>query len=284
MLAGATMSHAANLAYTVTAPDGVSIAVQETGDPKGKPIVFIHGLLGSHLSWDAQLQSPTLQRYRLITYDLRGHGFSGKPERADAYTEGERWSDDLAAVIRASGAQQPVLVGWSLGAAVATNYLAKYGDAHIAGAFYVGGVIELSSDQIQPQPEVYNGLNSDDLKTHLDAERQFVALCFEQQPNTITFERLIAGAAMAATPMQKAVHGMSIDASAGLGSMHKPLWLLYGANDALVQPQPSAARATKLAPQAVTRIYAASGHAPFAEEAERFNRDLDEFVGKLARR
>ncbi|WP_312884945.1 alpha/beta fold hydrolase [Candidatus Sodalis endolongispinus] len=42
-------------------------------------MIFIHGLLGSHLNWDAQVNSPLLQHYRLITYDLRGHGLSGKP-------------------------------------------------------------------------------------------------------------------------------------------------------------------------------------------------------------
>lgn len=278
LLSSTAMAHAANLAYTVTAPDGTSIAVQETGDPNGQAIIFIHGLLGSHLSWNAQAQSPELQRYRLITYDLRGHGLSGKPERADAYTDGSRWADDLSAVIRESGAHQPVLVGWSLGAAVATNYLAKYGDTDISGALYVGGVVELNNDQIQSQPKVYNDLNSDDLKTHLDAERDFVALCFEKKPDITTFERLIAGAAMASTKMQKTVHGMTIDASSGLTKMRKPLVLLYGKHDALVKPETSTARAMFLAPHAIARTYAESGHAPFAEEVERFNRDLREFV------
>src|SRR5687768_7980948 len=80
--------------YTVTAPDGVKLAVQESGNPDGAPVVFIHGLLGSHLSWNAQLQSPELQRYRMIAYDLRGHGLSGKPTDANAYREGSRWADD----------------------------------------------------------------------------------------------------------------------------------------------------------------------------------------------
>jgi len=96
--------------YTVTAPDGVALAIQEAGNADGPPVVFVHGLLGSHLNWEAQLASPALQRYRLITYDLRGHGLSGKPVDAAAYTDGRRWADDLAAVITATGAQNPVVV------------------------------------------------------------------------------------------------------------------------------------------------------------------------------
>ena len=126
--------------YTVTAPDGVALSVQESGNPLGQPVVLIHGLLGSRLNWDAQVSSAELQRYRIITYDLRGHGLSGKPTEAEAYRDGQRWAGDLATVIEASHASRPVLVGWSLGGAVISNYLAAYGDSQIAAAVYVDGV------------------------------------------------------------------------------------------------------------------------------------------------
>ncbi|CUR79083.1 alpha/beta fold hydrolase [Achromobacter xylosoxidans] len=270
--------------YTAVAPDGVTLAIQESGDPAGPAIVFVHGLLGSRLSWEAQLSSPLLQRYRLIAYDLRGHGQSGKPTAPQTYTDGRRWADDLAAVIAASGARQPVLVGWSLGAAVTTNYLAAYGDGDVAGAVYVGGVIELDASQIAPHPEVYRGMASTDLKTHLDAERAFLALCFETQPDTATFERLLANAALASPGMQAAVPRMTIAARQGLGAMRKPLWLIYGARDALVRAEPSLERARQLNPRVRGSVYAASGHAPFVEEAERFNRDLAAFVDAAAGR
>jgi len=265
-------------AYTVTAPDGVSLAVQESGNPAGPPVIFVHGLLGSHLSWQRQLASPALQRYRLITYDLRGHGLSGKPAGLEAYRDGRRWADDLAAVIAASGARRPVLVGWSLGAAVISNYLAAHGDAGIAGALYVGGVIELHPDQIAPHPEVYRDMVSADLKTHLDGQRRFLRLCFHAQPDTPTFERLLANAALAAWDMQRAVPSMSVAARQGLGQARVPLLLIYGAHDALVQAGPSIARATSLNPAIQARLYADAGHAPFLEEPERFNRDLAAFV------
>jgi len=284
LMASSALAQAGVEPYTVTAPDGVRISVQEAGDPNGLPIIFIHGLLGSHLSWEKQVNSPALQRYRLVTFDMRGHGLSYQPEHADAYRDGRRWADDLAAVIAGSGVRQPVLVGWSLGAAVTTNYLAAYGDEKIAGAVYVGGVIELKPEQLVSQPHVYEGMASPDLKTHLDAEREFLALCFAVQPDSQTFQRLLANAAMASEVMQTAVHGMSLDAPMGLGAMHKPLLLIYGARDALVQAESSFNRAKALNPGAVGKLYAGSGHSPFMEEAERFNRDLSAFVEAATRR
>ncbi|AGK49770.1 alpha/beta hydrolase fold family protein [Burkholderia thailandensis MSMB121] len=264
--------------YTAVAPDGVTLAIQESGDPDGSPIIFVHGLLGSRLNWDAQLKDPRLLRHRLITYDLRGHGLSGKPAGTGAYADGRRWADDLAAVIRSSHARKPVLVGWSLGAAVITNYLAAYGDGDIAGAVYVDGVIELAPDQIVAHPDVYRDMTSADLKTHLDGERAFVGRCFHRPPDRETFERLLANAALASWDMQRAVPSMTIPLAHGLGRARVPIWLVYGARDALVHAEPSIARAKAVNTRVRSTLYPDSGHAPFLEEPERFNRDLADFV------
>jgi len=283
LLALLAPARAADKHYTVTAPDGVALAVQESGNPDGPAIVFIHGLLGSRLNWEQQVGSAQLRGYRLITYDLRGHGLSGKPAGLAPYRQGRRWADDLAAVLAATQARKPVLAGWSLGGAVISNYLAAYGDAGIGGAVYVDGVIELAAGQITPHPEVYRDVTSPDLKTHLDAERSFLALCFRRRPDSATFERLLANAALASWDMQTAVQSMSVAAAEGLGKARVPVLLLYGAQDALVQAGPAIARAKAINPRVRSIVYAGSGHTPFLEEPERFNRDLAAFMQSLAR-
>jgi len=269
---------AASTTYTVTSTDGVKLAVQESGNPNGPAIIFVHGLLGSRLNWEAQVQSPELRQYRLITYDLRGHGLSDKPSGAAPYHDGRRWGDDLAAVIKGSHAQRPVVVGWSLGGVVISNYLATYGDRNIAGAVYVDGVVELTADQIVNHAQVYGDMNSPKLKTHLDGERTFVGLCFNRQPDADTFDRLLANAAMASWDMQKEIPTMTVFAAEGLGKARVPLLFIYGGRDALVDTHATLARATALNPHIVSEVYAESGHAPFIEEPDRFNRDLARFV------
>ncbi|SAK47561.1 alpha/beta hydrolase fold protein [Caballeronia fortuita] len=284
LVAAAPDAIAAPHSYTVSSTDGVKIAVQESGDPDGPPIILVHGLLGSRLNWEAQVQSPALRSYRIITYDLRGHGLSDKPAGAAPYHDGSRWADDLAAVIQGSHAQKPVVVGWSLGGVVISNYLARYGDGAIAGAVYVDGVVELAAGQIVDHPGVYRDMNSPDLKTHLDGERTFVGLCFNHRPDTETFNRLLANAAMASWDMQKEVPTMTVFAADGLGKARVPLLFIYGAQDALVDTHATLARAAALNPRVVSKVYADSGHAPFIEEAERFNRDLAEFVTSVSQR
>ncbi|HEF5874844.1 TPA: alpha/beta hydrolase [Burkholderia cenocepacia] len=275
---------AAPLSYTVTSSDGVKLAVQESGDPDGVPVILIHGLLGSRLNWDAQVRSPELRGFRIITYDLRGHGLSDKPSGARPYRDGTRWGDDLAAVIEGAHARKPVVVGWSLGGVVISNYLAKYGDRAIAGAVYVDGVVELAAGQIVDHPDVYRDMNAPDLKTHLDGERTFVGLCFNRRPDAATFERLLANAAMASWDMQKATPTMSVFAAEGLGHARVPLLFIYGGRDALVDTPATLARAAELNARVVSQVYSESGHAPFIEEAERFNRDLAAFVRSASAR
>lgn len=281
LFASASEAIAGAGSYTVTSSDGVKLAVQESGNPDGPPIVFVHGLLGSRIDWDAQVQSPALRRYRLITYDLRGHGLSGKPADAAFYHDGRRWGDDLAAVIQGAHAKKPIVVGWSLGGVVISNYLAAYGDHDIAGAVYVDGVVELAAGQITAHPDVYRDMTSPDLKTHLDGERAFVALCFHRQPDAGTFDRLLANAALASWDMQREVPTMTAFAAEGLGKAHVPLLFIYGAQDALIDPHAALARAAEFNPHIVDKVYAESGHAPFVEEPDRFNRDLADFAQSI---
>ncbi len=184
LLFAAHTGAAPNQTY-VSAPDGVKVAVQEYGNPKGLEIVLVHGLDGSHLNWMKQTSSPLLSEYRLITHDLRGHGFSDKPTDASYYADGKRWGDELHAVIEAKHLKRPVLVGWSLGGPVLTNYLGLYGDSQIAGIVYVDGVIELKPELLKPHPATITALMSPDEAAYLEGTRQFVRQCFFRQPRRL---------------------------------------------------------------------------------------------------
>ncbi len=79
--------------------DGLNLSVQTYGDVGNDEILFIHGFGQSHLSWSKQTSSSLTEHYRVVTFDLRGHGNSDKPDHAAAYASGEQWADDLHAVM-----------------------------------------------------------------------------------------------------------------------------------------------------------------------------------------
>ena len=72
----------------------------------GPPIVFVHGWSQSQLCWCAAgraARSPS--DFRIVTFDLRGHGMSEKPLDAGAYADARLWADDLARGHRADRAR-----------------------------------------------------------------------------------------------------------------------------------------------------------------------------------
>lgn len=266
----------------VTAPDGIKVAVQEYGNPKGREIVFVHGLDGSHLDWMEQYESPLLRKYRIITYDLRGHGFSGKPTQASYYSDGKRWGEELHSVIAVKHLKRPVLVGWSLGGPIITNYLGLYGDAHVAGLVYVDGVIELKPAFLVSHPATAAALTSSQLSAYLEGTRQFIRQCFFKQPSPSAFALLYANAALASPEMvRQAFTGLSIPAASVLPKVTVPTLYIYGEKDNLVSPQ-MVTRARQLLPHLKVILYPQTGHASFWEQPVRFNKDLDRFLRQQA--
>jgi pimeloyl-ACP methyl ester carboxylesterase len=100
--------------HTVQGDGGVRLAVREWPG-EGPSILLLHGLASSSHIWD--LVAPRLApRFRVVAYDQRGHGLSGKPSSGYGF---DRLIADAAAVIRALRLGRPVVVGHSWGANVA---------------------------------------------------------------------------------------------------------------------------------------------------------------------
>jgi pimeloyl-ACP methyl ester carboxylesterase len=95
--------------------DGVRLAVEETGEPGGIPVVLLHGLTATRRY--VVMGSSLLARggHRVVAYDARGHGRSSPAPRPDAYGY-EELADDLRAVLDALAIDRAVLAGASMGA------------------------------------------------------------------------------------------------------------------------------------------------------------------------
>ena len=71
--------------HKVVGGAGTRLHLVETGNSKGRPILFLHGFSQCGLAWSRQLNSDLAEDYRLVAMDLRGHGLSDKPR--DGYAD-----------------------------------------------------------------------------------------------------------------------------------------------------------------------------------------------------
>lgn len=93
--------------------NGIEVYFEAHGE--GEPLLFIHGLGSSTRDWEYQVE-PFSRSFRVITYDLRGHGQSEKPE--GPYTV-PLFATDASALLAALDVRLAHVVGVSLGGGVA---------------------------------------------------------------------------------------------------------------------------------------------------------------------
>ena len=102
----------------VVLSNGLKVHYQQVGD--GPDVVMVHGITGNLAVWHLQLVPALADRYRLLTYDLRGHGLSDTPPSGYSLDD---MADDLVRLLDALEIERPVVVGHSYGADIAL-YLA----------------------------------------------------------------------------------------------------------------------------------------------------------------
>ena len=134
----------------ITLSTGVTVEYIENGALAGTPLLLLHGLSDSWQSFLPML--PHLpHRVRALAFTQRGHGQSSKPR--DDYRLETLVSDALA-FLDAMHVERAIVVGHSMGAAVATLLAARHGD-RVAGLALLGafadfrgnaGIVELRQD------------------------------------------------------------------------------------------------------------------------------------------
>jgi pimeloyl-ACP methyl ester carboxylesterase len=91
--------------------DGVAIHYEVRG--QGPVLLLTHGYSSTGGMWDGQVEALT-KRFKLITWDMRGHGETDYPADPAQYSE-EATVADMAALLDAVDAKEAIIGGLSLG-------------------------------------------------------------------------------------------------------------------------------------------------------------------------
>ena len=108
--------------------DGVQIYYEEAGS--GAPVLLSHGYSATARMWQGQLDALAGE-YRIIAWDMRGHGQTDSPDDPGAYSEAAT-VDDMAAVLDAAGVEKAVIGGLSLGGYMSLAFNVKYPERVLA--------------------------------------------------------------------------------------------------------------------------------------------------------
>ncbi|MDQ8730890.1 alpha/beta hydrolase [Bradyrhizobium sp. LHD-71] len=229
--------------------------------------------------WEKQFADPALAGFRMVGFDLRGHGDSDKPTSPEAYADADRWADDVAAVIAGAKLRRPVLVGWSLGGFVAGAYLRKYGGSNIAGINLVDAVTRLSPDLLTEEAGTFTRTaTSRDLAERTAATADFLAACFHRPPTALEMQRMLVVNGMTARAVNEGfVKTVTSDLEPVFKDYAGPILLTHGVHDRLVRLVMSE-RINAVHANSRLSLFEESGHSPFFEQPVRYGQERAAFV------
>jgi pimeloyl-ACP methyl ester carboxylesterase len=271
----------------LAAPDGVPLCVAEAGNPAGPPLVFIHGYSQTYAVFQRQFDSDLARDFRLIALDMRGHGCSGKPWSESAYAGARPWADDIAAVLKAKAVTRPLLVGWSAGGYWIADYLREHGTGGVAGVVLAGSHGGLMSAAINPAlPEMSKAMRAanqaypPDVAQALAKGEQFVPLMSARPLPDDVARTMYAATLMLPAYARRAMATRTMDNADLVPRLRLPVLFIHGEQDRVATPDQMRSLVAQL-PDASLSLFPDTGHATFAEQPERFNREIAEFAARV---
>lgn len=255
--------------------DGVKLSLLEAGGSNAKTgeptIALIPGWSMPGKIWRRQLEQLG-RSYHTLALDPRGQGESDSP--AFGYTA-ERRAMDLKEFLDPHS--NVLLVGWSLGAIEALQYVHMFGAERIAGLVLVD-----SSVGEEPAPKE-SGTFLQALRENRDKSLDgFVRAIFKHPPTESEVTGLVKGAKRISVENSIALLSYPFPRTHWKQIAHayaKPL--LY-----IVTPQfaEQARNLQKNRPGTEVEVFRDAGHALFVDEPERFNALIEKFAAKISRR
>lgn len=118
---------------------GVRIHYVDMGpaDPKGAPIVLVHGASGNLGDMVESIMPELAKRHRVVAFDRPGHGWSERPA-SDEIADPAAQARILREAVKKLGIEKPVLLGHSWGGALATAYALQFPEA-LSGLVVLSG-------------------------------------------------------------------------------------------------------------------------------------------------
>ena len=231
----------------------------------GAPVLLTHGFGATSRMWDEQIEELT-DGYRLILWDLPGHGESEKPKRNPTP---DSLVKDMLAILNAAQAERIVLVGLGLGGLMALRFWRNFPE-RVRGLVLIGTMPGLRTELAR---EIWNGQVSE-LAASLERDGlDALEGGAEVDPRLHACPLGLASAARAMLTQR------DDGALSWLAEIDVPVLIIVGSEDT---PNLSAAHfMTRTIPHAREMVIPRANHAANIHKSAAVNAAIRDFLGKL---
>jgi non-heme chloroperoxidase len=260
---------------SVELPNRVRLPYVEHGDPSGVPVVLLHGFLDSWRSFEPML-SHMPESIHVFALTQRGHGDASRPTAGYSVRD---FTADLTAFMDVFQLEAAVIVGHSMGSAVAQRFAVDYPDRTL-GLVLVGASAGLRANP--NAREAWNALLSK-LTDPVDPEfvRDGLKNTLVRPVPQALFESLVqenlkvpAFVWRAALDARWRAEG---DFAGELAKIRAPTLIVWGDRDVRYPRSEQEAIAAAI-PDSQLLVYPGAGHLLHVEEPGRVASDLAAFI------
>ncbi len=248
--------------------NGIGIEYQDGGS--GPAVLLTHGYSATGRMWDGQRQALG-HRYRIISWDMRGHGQTDSPDAPALYSHALT-VEDMRALLGHLGVARAVVGGLSLGGTMSLAF-------HLAHPEMVRALVICDSGPGFRNAAAREEWNQQAQKRAADLEaRGLEALGgrSREMQEAVRYHRSAQGLAHAARGMLAQRDSRLIDS---LPDIRVPTLVIVGDQDTPFLA-PSEYMAKKI-PGARLEVIAGAGHSSNLDQPEAFNRVLGDFLASL---
>lgn len=262
----------AGLKKEVRLANGIRLAYVELGDPKGEPLLLLHGYTDTSRSWS--VLAPYLAGYRLLIPDQRGHGDADAPECCYGPSQ---LAFDAKLFMDALGVKRAAVAGHSMGSMVAMTLAAEYPERALS--IVLIGSTALAP--VTPSAWLYDQVAA--LQFPLDRNSAFMREWHpSNQPTSVdpAFADAVMDDILAIRPhVWRSVMRelMQFPVARHAGDVKAPVLILSGGKDPLFPPQHHAAL-LKAFPKAEAHVFPGLGHSPNWEQPAAVAAAIDAFL------
>ena len=258
----------------------------EDSGGSGQAVVLIHGWPLNGRMWESQVNALTAAGYRVVTYDRRGFGQSGKATGGYDY---DTFASDLNDLLESQELTNVVLVGFSMGGGEVARYIGRYGEGRVARAVLAGAVtpflLKTADNPDGVDRSVFDEMLAGVTKDRVNFLADFMPTFFKggllapkASDDVIAFNKSLAWPASPLGTQQCIVAFGTTDFRADLAKFTVPTLVVHADADQIVPIDASGKRTAELVRGARFEVIGGAPHGFNVTHPEKFNGLLLDFL------
>lgn len=267
--------------YVTTTAHSTELYYQDLG--AGRPVVLIHGWPLSHRMWESQIGALLDAGCRVVAYDRRGFGESGRPAGGYDY---DTFASDLNDLVTALDLREATLAGFSMGGGEVARYVGRYGTERTAKLALLGAVppflLKTPDNPDGADASVFDGMLAAVKADRIGFLDGFFPNFYNADagiaPDLIPFSKWVAWAASPIATQACVTAFGTTDFRQDLEKFDRPTLIVHGDQDRIVPLEISGRKSHESIPGSRLEVIPGAPHGFAATHATELNRLLVDFV------